>query len=70
MPKRVQKLIDEGERVYHIKRKDRTNCLKFAEDCLTGIVIEDDNCICDGNAVKYYSRTPQTIMYIYPKEIT
>lgn len=64
MPKRVQKRIDAGEKIYHISRKDRSNCLKFAEDCLTGIVIKDDNIICDGNAQKYYSRDPKTIITI------
>ena len=65
MPKKIQKRIDDGERIYHIKRKDRSNCMKFAEDCLTGVVISDDNIICDGRAQKYYSRTPQTIIYIH-----
>lgn len=64
MPKKIQKLIDSGMRVYHIKRKDRSNCVKFAEDCLTGVVITDDNIICGGRAEKYYSRTPKTIIHI------
>lgn len=64
MPKKILKRIRSGERVFHIKRKDRSNCIKFAEDCLTGIIISDDNIICDGNAKKYYSETPQTIITI------
>ena len=64
MPKKVQKLIDAGEKVFHTRRKDRSNCLKFAEDCLTGVVITDDNIICCGKAEKYYSRTPQTIIHV------
>ena len=64
MPKKLQKLVDAGVKVYHTRRKDRSNCLKFAEDCLTGIVIYDDNIICCGKTEKYYSRTPQTIIYI------
>lgn len=65
MPKKTQKLIDAGVKIFHIRRKDRSNCVKFAEDCLTGVVITDDNIICDGRAQKYYSRTPQTIIHIY-----
>lgn len=64
MPKKIQKIIDAGGKVFHTHRKDRSNCLKFAEDCLTGIVITDDNIICSGNTEKYYSRTPQTIIHI------
>ena len=64
MPKKIQKLIDSGAIIYHIKRKDRSNCIKFAEDCLTGTVITDDNIICGGKAEKYYSRTPRTIIHI------
>lgn len=64
MPKKLQKLIDTGAKVFHTCRKDRSNCIKFAEDCLTGVVISDDNIICCGKAEKYYSRTPQTIIYV------
>lgn len=64
MPKKLQKLIDNGSKIYHIKRKDRSNCVKFAEDCLTGVVITDDNIICGGKAEKYYSRFPRTIIHI------
>lgn len=65
MPKKIQKRIDAGEIIFHTKRKDRSNCIKFAEDCLTGVVINDDNIICDGSAKKYYSRNPQTIIHVY-----
>ena len=68
MPKKIQKLIDSGERIFHVRRKDRSNCIKFAEDCLTGVIIMDDNIICDGRAQKYYSRNPQTIIHIYELE--
>lgn len=68
MPKKIRKKIADGEKVYHIKRKDRSNCIKFAEDCLTSVVITDDNIICDGNAQKYYSYTPKTIVILEPLE--
>jgi len=64
MPKKVLKRILAGEKVFHVKRKDRSNCIKFAEDCLTGVVIADDNIICDGSAQKYYSDNPRTIITI------
>lgn len=64
MPKSLLKIIDSGDKVFHTLRPDRSNFVKFTEDCLTGIVITDDNIICDGRAQKYYSRTPKTIIHI------
>lgn len=61
-PKKKLALIQSGEKVYHVKRKDLTNCIKFAEDCLKGILIEDDNVVCSIVAEKYYSETPGTII--------
>ena len=64
MPKGILRRIEAGEKIFHVKRKDRSNCVKFAEDCLTGVVITDDNIICDGRAQKYYSLCPKTLILI------
>jgi len=66
--KKKRKLIEDGERIFHTKRKDLTNCIKFTEDCLKGVVIEDDNCICIMKAQKYYSLNPKVIIHLYSME--
>lgn len=47
-----------------IKRPDRTNCAKFYEDLLHGIVFEDDSIVVEGDIRKYYAETPKTVMKI------
>lgn len=47
-------------------RPDRTNYLKFIEDCLNGIVINDDAQIVAGPISKIYAETPKTIIKIMP----
>lgn len=69
MPKKKLQLIEQGEKIFHVKRKDLTNCIKFAEDCLKGIVIKDDNQVCITKAQKYYSLEPKIIIHIYTLEI-
>lgn len=62
MPKRMQALIDEGHKIYHDKRPDATNLRKFAEDCLVGTILFDDNIVVTGNTEKIYSRQPKTVI--------
>lgn len=50
--------------MHHIKRPDVTNLQKFIEDCIKGIVIEDDAQVVEVNARKIYSETPKTILKI------
>lgn len=50
-------------------RPDRTNILKLYEDCLNGIVIEDDSQIVDGCVRKIYGETPKTVIRIMQKSI-
>ncbi len=64
MPKRLQKRIDAGEKIFHDKRPDRDNMQKFCIDCLIGTVIKDDNIVVCGYSEKYYSRSPRTIITV------
>ena len=47
-------------------RPDRTNYLKFLEDCLIGIVIADDSTIVDGPVSKWYGEIPKAVIKICP----
>lgn len=50
--------------IHPSKRPDRTNILKLYEDCLNGIVIEDDGQIVDGPVRKIYGEMPKTVIKI------
>lgn len=67
LPKKTQKMIEEGKKIPCSKRPDRTNYIKHAEDCMTGIVWEDDNLVVEGSAAKYYGKNPRTTMWVYEK---
>lgn len=56
-------------RIRHTKRPDRSNMLKFYEDCLTGIVIEDDSQIWDGNTTKLFGEAPKVLIRIEPQHL-
>lgn len=65
MSKALRKQIEAGLRVWCIKRPDRTNYIKFAEDCLFPSILEDDNIVVSGFADKYYTvKAPKTIIRI------
>lgn len=51
---------------HHIKRPDTTNLVKFAEDTLKGIVIEDDSQVCQLSAQKVFGVAPKTLIKIIP----
>lgn len=51
--------------LHHIKRPDTTNLQKFIEDCLKGIVIEDDSQVCEINARKIYAVAPKTVVQVF-----
>lgn len=51
--------------LHHIVRPDTTNLIKFAEDTLKGIVIEDDSQVYGIVATKIYSETPKTIIKVF-----
>ena len=65
MPKKIQKRIAEGEKVWATKRPDATNLRKLQEDALSGTVLFDDNIVVAGETQKYYARgEPKTIIVV------
>lgn len=50
--------------IKHCKRPDVTNLIKFLEDCLKGLVIVDDNQVCEIMARKSYSELPRSLIQI------
>ena len=46
--------------LYHIKRPDISNLIKFCEDCLTGELWYDDSQIAELTAAKLYNDNPRT----------
>lgn len=65
MPKKLRDQIADGKKVWCPTRKDRTNCLKHAEDCLVGPVLYDDNIVVSGETEKYYAQgSPRTLIII------
>ncbi len=54
-------------RVHHIKKPDRTNMLKFIEDCFEKAgIISNDSHIVGGESMKIYGLVPKTIIRIQP----
>jgi Holliday junction resolvase RusA-like endonuclease len=51
--------------IQHTKKPDTTNLVKFAEDTLKKICIEDDSQVTKIIATKIYSETPKTVIKIY-----
>ena len=50
--------------MYHLKRPDVTNLIKFYEDCLKGIVFEDDSQVVEINAHKIYDERPRVVIKV------
>ncbi len=48
----------------HIKKPDVDNLIKLYLDVLSGLAFDDDNCVSIGTAIKVYSETPKTVIYI------
>ncbi len=48
----------------HIKKPDVDNLIKLYLDVISGIVMQDDNCVSLGSAIKVYSINPRTVIYI------
>jgi len=60
-----KKTFEMLNQAYHNKKPDLDNLLKLAIDSIKGIVIEDDNQVCQIEATKQYSKEPKTNLYIY-----
>lgn len=53
--------------IHHIAKPDRTNLLKFVEDCLEEAgVFTNDSVVVGGEPRKIYGETPKTIIRIEP----
>lgn len=52
--------------IAHSCKPDLDNCIKFASDCLNGLVFHDDAQICEIRAKKIYSNTPRTLIRLIP----
>jgi Holliday junction resolvase RusA-like endonuclease len=53
--------------IHHIGKPDRSNCLKFMEDCLQEAgIISNDSIICEGESKKLYGLEPKVIIIIQP----
>ena len=63
--KKMLKSILDGD-VPHTKKPDIDNMCKYAIDVIKGIVILDDNQVCELRARKEYSLEPRTLMTIIP----
>lgn len=50
-------------------RKDLSNCVKFYEDCLKKIIIEDDRTVVEINAKKLYGEKGKIIIGVEPCEL-
>lgn len=59
---RHKEMLDN--RLHHIKRPDLTNLYKFIEDCLKGLIFEDDSQVCDVILKKIYSAIPKTVISV------
>jgi Holliday junction resolvase RusA-like endonuclease len=54
----------EGK-IFPVTRPDIDNFNKFLNDCLKGIILEDDNQVAILNVKKIFSKVPQTEVHIY-----
>ncbi|PIE79433.1 MAG: hypothetical protein CSA11_12010 [Chloroflexi bacterium] len=49
---------------FHVSKPDIDNCVKFALDCLNGVVFSDDRQVAELRAIKTYSGYPSTFIMI------
>ena len=58
-----RKLMERGW-IFHTKRPDLDNLIKFVKDCLNGVVYQDDSQVFSIQAEKRYSEDPKTEVFI------
>lgn len=63
IPKSMSKKQREAT-IYHIKRPDLDNLVKFVKDCLNGLAWRDDSQVSELFAGKVYSDEPRTEIWI------
>jgi Holliday junction resolvase RusA-like endonuclease len=61
---KIRRLQMLNDKIHHTKRPDTTNLQKFAEDCLKGIVLEDDSQVVEVSAKKIYGENSKTVLRI------
>lgn len=61
---RAERALAERGTLKHVKKPDVDNLIKLYLDVLTGNAIEDDNCVSLGSAIKVYSPSPKTTIFI------
>lgn len=61
MPKTKAKIWDEIRGSAHNIRPDSSNCIKFLEDAITGVLIHDDCIIADIHARKRWADEGKTV---------
>ncbi len=65
--KKRQKMMLSGE-IYHTKKPDGDNMLKFVKDCCSGIVWDDDSQIVKAIFIKAYSDRPRTEFNVHVEQ--
>ena len=63
-PKKTIKAIEEGKIIWHTKKPDLDNLIKFVKDCLNKFIWEDDSQVCFVAAMKFYGIEPRTEVQI------
>lgn len=63
-PKSVRKALEMEETVWHTKKPDLDNLLKFVKDCLNGVAWKDDSQVTGIEAFKSYGEEPMTEIMI------
>ncbi len=51
--------------IFHIKKPDLDNLVKFVLDCLNGVAWKDDSQIYNLTATKIYTKEPKTVIEIF-----
>ncbi len=61
---KVRRLQMLNGKIHHIKRPDASNLVKMYEDCLKGIIFDDDSQVVEFTARKIYSETPKVVIRV------
>ena len=67
MKKRDVTLAEAGQ-MYHTKKPDLDNLVKFVKDCLNGLAWHDDSQVVKLTATKNYGRNPRTVIWIHGQD--
>lgn len=59
-----EKALAEKEELFHLKKPDVDNLVKFYLDCLVPTVLSDDRGIILGECQKIYSPEPRTVIFL------